>query len=127
MGSEMCIRDRTVAGRGEMTDSVLERDFLLACRMLDLPEPEQQYKFHPTRRWKADFAWVAEKLLVEVEGGEHVRGRHVRGKGYNDDCVKYNSATIRGYRLLRFTGSMVANDPGGCAEQVREALKREAT
>ncbi len=30
---------------------------------------EQEYKFHPTRRWRADFLISHTKILIEVEGG----------------------------------------------------------
>jgi len=42
-------------------------------------------------------------LAIEIEGGIWSRGRHTRGKGYHQDCEKYNEATILGWRILRFT------------------------
>lgn len=84
----------------------------------------QQYEFHETRKWKADFlimpkhyskvpAWRVERmdagLLLEVEG-IHYRGaggRHQRGAGYEEDCRKYNEAAVSGWRLLRVTPAMV--------------------
>lgn len=30
---------------------------------------EQEFKFHPDRKWKADFHLIDKKILVEVEGG----------------------------------------------------------
>ena len=70
---------------------------------------EREYAFHPRRKFRADFAYPAERLLIEVEGGTHSGGRHVRGEGYETDCEKYNEAVILGFRVLRFTTNMVSS------------------
>ena len=68
---------------------------------------EQEFKFHPDRKWRADFHIVGHKLLVEVEGGIWSGGRHTRGKGYQADMEKYNAAVGLGYRVLRFSTEQV--------------------
>lgn len=62
---------------------------------------EQEYKFHPKRKWSADFLITNTKLLVEVEGGIWMAGsgRHTRGKGYIGDMEKYNSAAMMGFTV----------------------------
>lgn len=72
-----------------------------------LPEPVQEYRFHPVRRWRFDFAWPDLMVAAEVEGGTWARGRHTRGAGFEADCEKYNTAASLGWRVLRFTGAMV--------------------
>ena len=67
-----------------------------------IPKPEPEFKFHPVRRWRIDFAWPFYKLAVEIEGGIFIRGRHVRGKGFVGDMQKYNALTELGWRLLRY-------------------------
>lgn len=67
--------------------------------------PLREFKFHPTRRWRADFAFTDHKLLVEVEGGIWGYGRHNRASGFLKDMEKYNNAALLGYRILRFTPS----------------------
>jgi very-short-patch-repair endonuclease len=69
-------------------------------------EYEREYRFSE-RRWRADFALLEHRILIEVEGGTHSAGRHVRGKGYEADCEKYNAAVLAGWRVLRFTTQMV--------------------
>lgn len=81
--------------------SRLEESLALQIRAAGLPEPAREYRFAPPRRWRADFAWPAHRLLVEVEGGIWSGGRHTRGQGYLDDCTKYNEAAVAGWRLLR--------------------------
>ncbi|MEO9279281.1 DUF559 domain-containing protein [Acinetobacter sp. WA-87] len=68
---------------------------------------EQEYKFHPTRKWRADFLITGTKILVEVEGGIWSGGRHTRGKGYLGDMEKYNEASAMGYTVLRFSTEQV--------------------
>lgn len=67
----------------------------------------REYVFHPRRRWRLDFAWPAERVAVEIEGGVWARGRHVRGSGFEHDCVKYNEAICAGWKVLRVTGGQV--------------------
>ncbi|WP_151751990.1 DUF559 domain-containing protein [Acinetobacter bereziniae] len=68
---------------------------------------EQEYKFHPKRKWRADFLIVGKKILVEVEGGVWSGGRHTRGKGYIGDMEKYNAAVVLGFQVLRFSTEQV--------------------
>ncbi len=68
---------------------------------------EQEYKFHPTRKWRADFLITGKKILIEVEGGIWSGGRHTRGKGYIGDMEKYNSAAMMGFTVLRFSTEQV--------------------
>jgi very-short-patch-repair endonuclease len=92
-----------------------ERLLLLHLRAAGLPEPFREYRFAPPRRWRFDFAWPAAMLAVEVEGGAWIYGRHVRGRGFEADCEKYNAATLLGWRVLRFTPVMVENGAALCA------------
>jgi very-short-patch-repair endonuclease len=57
--------------------------------------------------WRFDFAWVDRKIAVEIEGGTWSGGRHTRGKGFEEDCRKYNAATFHGWQVYRFTSSQV--------------------
>lgn len=58
------------------------------------------------RKWKFDFAFIEEKLVVEVEGGFGA-GRHSRFSGFGNDAEKYNEAALCGWTVLRFDTSMV--------------------
>lgn len=62
----------------------------------------KEYRFHPERRWRFDYADVEHKIAIELEGGVWVRGRHNRGAGYIKDTKKYNAATVLGWRVLRY-------------------------
>ncbi|ANQ23192.1 hypothetical protein BA893_16090 [Vibrio natriegens] len=100
--------------------SQLEKLLLQHIRALKLEVPESEYRFHETRRWRFDFAYPDQQLAIEVEGGTWSNGRHTRGKGYEDDCEKYNTAALRGWTVLRFTGGMVKK--GLAIKMIEEAL-----
>ena len=91
-----------------MSASKLEAEFLNQLKQVGLPRPdESEYMFAKEigRKWRADFAYTSIRLLVEIEGGEWVNGRHNRN--LRGDAEKYNSAVLLGWRVLRFTGSML--------------------
>lgn len=83
-----------------------EELFALNCKVLGI-EFEREFVFVPGRKFRADFYIPAAKLIVEIEGGTWVSGRHNRGFGMATDASKYNLATLLGYRLLRYTTDMV--------------------
>lgn len=65
----------------------------------------QELQFHPTRKWRFDYAIPSKMIAIEVEGGAFTNGRHTRGKGFIVDMEKYNEATCLGWRLIRVTPS----------------------
>lgn len=81
---------------------------------------EREYQFHPTRRWRFDFAWPLKKIAVEIEGGVWSNGRHTRGSGFIEDCRKYNEAVILGWRVIRVTTEMVRS--GEAMEYIEHAI-----
>lgn len=83
---------------------------------------EREYRFHPDRRWRSDFAFEKAKVLVEVEGGHWVAGRHNRGTGFERDMEKYNTATELGWSVLRYTPRMVRT--GEALRQIERVVCR---
>jgi len=81
---------------------------------------EQEFKFHPDRKWKADFHLIDKKILVEVEGGIWIGGRHTRGKGYLGDLEKYNAATMMGFQVIRFSTDQVKS--GHAIQQIEKMV-----
>src|SRR5512138_3872676 len=98
-------------------EDLLERHI----RLTGLPAPAREYRFHPRRRWRFDFAWPLYKVAVEVDGGIYCRGRHVRGSGFEKDAEKRNAAVLAGWRVLHFTSRHVKS---GTAVQQIESLMR---
>jgi very-short-patch-repair endonuclease len=106
-----------------MGASHLETALLGQILEAGLPEPIPEFRFAPPRMWRFDYAWLAQKVACEVEGGVFSLGRHTRGKGFTEDCIKYNRAALHGWTVLRFTGAMI-ND-GSALLAIREALRKE--
>lgn len=77
--------------------------FTVICRTDLKVECVKEYKFHPTRRWRFDYAIPEHKIALEVEGGVWTGGRHIRAQGFLGDMEKYNTATLMGWRVFRTT------------------------
>lgn len=111
--------DPAPAGR---SGSELEQLFEAYWKMLSpgSVSPERELRLIPGRKNLCDFVWRAEKVVVEVDGGQWKPhgGRH----NTDADREKCNTLTALGYRVLHFSGSMLKNDPAGCVETVRRCL-----
>jgi very-short-patch-repair endonuclease len=101
--------------------SDLEQTLAFHIKVAKLPEPEREYRFHKVRRFRFDFCWPDQKLGVECDGGTWSGGRHTRGAGYENDCIKYNTAVLDGWRVLRFTKGMI--DCGNALSVIELALQ----
>ena len=100
--------------------SDLEDTLIFQLHALGAPEPAREWIFHPIRRWRFDLAWPERLFAVEVEGGVYTGGRHVTGKGYENDLVKLNTATLMGWKVLRYTAK--TSKSGEAAQEIMEAL-----
>lgn len=102
--------------------SVGEETFALHLRAAGITGFEREHRFAPPRRWRMDFADPARMIAVEIEGGTWAGGRHTRGAGFAEDCIKYSQAAILGWRVLRFTTDQVKK--GIALQMVQEAIGR---
>lgn len=100
--------------------SNLEEMFILMLKDAGVREPIREYKFCPPRRFRTDMAWLREKVLVEIQGGIWIRGRHVRPAALASEYEKINLAQLLGYRILLFTPGMIKN--GEALKTVQTAL-----
>jgi hypothetical protein len=102
--------------------SQLETLLYAQIEQAGLPLPELEYRFHPVRKWRFDFAWPECKIAAEAEGATWSRGRHTRGSGFAKDCEKYNEAALDGWFVFRFTGGMI--ECGGAIEMLRRVFTK---
>ena len=114
-----------------------QAEILLAEQLRQAGIPfESEYRFAPPRRWRADFmvteGWMVRnshgqlvemengRILIEIDGGGYVAGRHSRGAGMEKDAEKQSAAAILGYRVIRATPKQV--EDGRCLQWIKEAL-----
>lgn len=71
-----------------------------------------------TRKWAFDFAWLEQKVALEVEGGIWTGGRHTRGAGFSKDIEKYNTAVTLGWRVVKCVPGKL------CTEETIELLRK---
>lgn len=74
-----------------------------------MPTPERELRFHPTRRWRFDFAWPDVKLACEVEGlvRSATKGGHQSIGGARQDMDKYEAALLLGWTVYRCHRDMI--------------------
>lgn len=90
----------------------------------------REYRFHPKRLWRFDYACPQHKVAVEIEGNIFAFGRHNRPLGMVKDMEKYNSATSLGWSVLRFTPPATREElsrfgTAGCMDLIAEVLKQK--
>lgn len=115
-----------------------------------IKKPDVEHIFHPTRKWRFDFAWIEEKVALEVHGGvfkrtsskqsketkwlserfgiqvqgtkkEYQGGRHNQGKGFIQDREKMNEAQLLGWIVIEVTNEHIKNRKA--IEWVQKALQ----
>lgn len=89
--------------------SPLEAKFLSIWKSVGGPSLEREFMFHPSRKWRADFAHQASRTLIEIEGGAF-NGRHTTGKGFIADSEKYLAAYLHRWTVVRLTAPLLTRD-----------------
>lgn len=82
-------------------------------RLAKLPEPQLEYQFHANRQWRFDFCWKQHLVACEVEGGIWMKTKtgyskgHAHPERFEQDCEKYNEASLYGWTVIRVTPTMI--------------------
>lgn len=84
-----------------------------------------EWPFHPTRKWRFDYACPELKIAIEVDGGIFIGGRHSGGVGQLKDMEKMNEGASRQWLVFHTT-------PDGMfdlrlRELIMEAIKERKT
>lgn len=92
----------------------------------DLIPYEREVAAIPGRRFRFDFAWPAERVAVEIQGGTFAAGRSAHsGASIRRDHEKHNLATIEGWTLLYFNArDMTKKALPATVEMIRRVLGR---
>lgn len=105
---------------GDTDANAFAAEFEQAWQVLGGPQLVREHRFHPTRQWRLDYYHEPSRIAIELEGGIYTQGRHVRGRGYVEDCIKYNAALAQGIRVFRIATGMVQPEH---LEQIIDAMK----
>lgn len=76
------------------------------CKILEGLIKEEvwaEWQFHPTRRWRFDYAITKYRIAIEIDGGVFTNGRHSGGVGQLKDFEKMNAAVVCGWVVLHYT------------------------
>lgn len=96
------------------------------CRREGWPEPVAERKMIPGRKFSCDLVWPTQLIVVEVNGGAFIGGRHSRGIGQVKDWEKLNLLALQGLCVLQVTPRQVSN--GDLQKLLSMAFRdREAT
>jgi very-short-patch-repair endonuclease len=84
--------------------SALEEQFHLQLRLHKLDHLfRREFRFHPKRLWRIDFADPVEKLAIELQGGIFgKKSGHNTGVGIRNDMEKSNELQRLGWRVFHF-------------------------
>lgn len=84
----------------ELPEAIKQMNLILAAEGRPF---EREYKFHPKRKWRFDFAYPQYMIAIEFEGLISEKSRHTTIVGYTNDCEKYTEAAKLGWIVLRYT------------------------
>ncbi len=96
--------------------SPIEADFQAAWQVV-YPSIELQHQY-PVLRYRIDFAHVASKVAIELDGQDF----HSRKKDRNKDYQRQHAIEDEGWTFVRFTGSQVWGDIDACVSRVYKVV-----
>jgi very-short-patch-repair endonuclease len=108
------------------TESELEDRFRRLLADAGLPDPEPQFVVRDrngTFVARADFAYPAARLLVELDSEAH----HLDRIAFRRDRSKHNRASMLGWLVLRYTWWDLVEEPGRVCSEVRAAVAPRPT
>jgi very-short-patch-repair endonuclease len=98
-----------------LTQTDIEDRLLDLCDRHRLPRPRTQ---HPILGHNVDFAWPAQRVIVETDGWQ----AHGTRDAFQADRNATNAYQLAGYTALRFTNTDIERHPKRTATHIRRAL-----
>ncbi len=100
--------------RKEMTDA----EIWLWAKLRRPPDSSLKFRRqHPIGPYIADFACVARRLVVEIDGATHGTDAEIA-----HDTVRTAHLMSEGWRVIRFTNDEVYRDPDGVVDLIWRSL-----
>lgn len=131
----MTDRITTTEYRKQSKPRTVKRDykaeFLRQLHLAGLPLPNRgagcewpELVFAPPRRWRFDWAYSAQRVAVEYQGGNYTGaiGGHKTIKGLRNDYEKFTEAALRGWLLILIDSESVRD--GRAVTWVERALRK---
>lgn len=106
-----------------MSASELEDIFAAQLDAIGLDGYVREYQAIPGRRFRFDFAWRKERLLVEINGGTYSKGAHSTGTGIARDYEKIRLGQVCGWTVYPFDTKEVKN--GDALSAVEKFIRGE--
>ena len=103
--------------------SPLEDLFAMQLDAAGLTGYVREYQAIPGRKFRFDFCFREERLLIEINGGTYNGGSHGRGCGISRDYTKANLAVVNNWRVLSFDTKQVKS--GEALQVTEQVLKGE--
>ena len=101
-------------------ESGLEVQFLEICDRFDIVRPVPQLPVKVEgRNLRLDFAWIAERVFVEIDGAAF----HSTPQQIAADGGRQNALVRAGWTPLRFTAADLSDRPSQCARTLTELLR----
>jgi len=99
---------------GKSQKSQWEELFAAQIKERGLSAPVRQYPFAKSisRLYRADFAFLDEMLIIEINGGLFNFGRHARGAGVENDLERCALAAALGWKIMGFSPRQVKSGWG---------------
>jgi len=108
-------------------EEILDRQLIMLVQGGEIPNYTREYRFVAElvglgkgvrkriadaglRDWRFDFAFIDDKIALEVNGGTWRNGRHNRGSSIRDEYTKLNAASLLGWRVFLFSTDMVKDE-----------------
>jgi very-short-patch-repair endonuclease len=98
------------------TKSDPEELYLAIIRQADVPHPSCNVYVEGYER---DFVWPKPRVIVEIDA----RSTHDNPWAWEEDRVRDQAATIKGWRVVRFTKSQLENEPDYVAAYTSSIVK----
>ena len=112
-------RERARVRARSLRETPTDAESLLWCHLRD--RRLANFKFRrqrPIGPYFADFACLEAKLIVELDGGQHVEAA-----GYDENRTRFIEA--QGYRVLRFWNNEVLAQTDAVRERILQALQED--
>lgn len=114
------LRREAAAADREKHESAYFLHVVLPLAMEGYPRPKPHALIFPNSQHHVDYAYLEERIAVEISGQIWQKGGHSSGRGITRDAFKANELACMGWKLLIFTPEQI--DSGAAYEWTKRAL-----